>query len=162
EAGRSRCVRHRAPRAGVGAHHAASIHMSRAGRMRRVAILGHTGRPAVRRATRDLERRLARRGCQVRLEEHLGREVGRPAEALAALAGWCELLIALGGDGTALAGARAMAGKTGALLPVNFGGLGFLTVAESRELDIAVRAALAGDWPVERRGIVRATVSRVG
>jgi NAD+ kinase len=48
------------------------------------------------------------------------------------------------------------------LLPVNLGGLGFLTVAESRELDLAVRHSLAGTWPVVRRRLLSALVRRRG
>ena len=136
--------------------------MSGRGRVRRVAILGHTRRPSVRRAADRLCRLLGRRGCRVRLEERLAAELGEAGAPLATLASWCQILISLGGDGTALAGARSLATRPGALLPVNFGGLGFLTVAEAGELDAAVRAALDGTWRIERRGIVRAAVARGG
>ncbi len=129
-------------------------------RPRRVAILGHTGRPGVRRAAARLRSSLARRGCEVRLEQALASEMGLEGAPLARLAPWCQILLALGGDGTALAGARALAGRRGALLPVNHGGLGFLTIAESRELGEALSAALRGTWPVVRRRLVSATVRR--
>src|SRR5207249_1388587 len=77
---------------------------------------------------------------------------------LPALARWCQMLVTLGGDGTAITGARALAGARGVLLPVNLGALGFLTVAESRELDLAVRKALASEWPVVRRRPLGAVV----
>jgi NAD+ kinase len=131
-------------------------------RPRRVGILGHTTRPAVRRAAARLLARLGRGGRQVRLTDDLAGVMGRTGEPLERLARWCRLLIALGGDGTALRGARAMAGQPGALLAVNLGGLGFLTVAEEHELDDAVRAALAGTWPLVRRRLVGAVVRRRG
>jgi NAD+ kinase len=71
-------------------------------------------------------------------------------------------MVSLGGDGTALRAARAMAGRTGALLGVNLGGLGFLTVAEEHELDHALSETLAGRWPVARRRLVGAVVRRRG
>jgi len=129
---------------------------------RRVAILGHVRRPGVRRAAARLRLRLARRGCTVEIERTLAGEMGVPGEDLARLARRCQILIALGGDGTALTGARALAGRSGTLLPVNLGGLGFLTVAESRDLDAAVDAALAGEWPRVRRRLLSATVTRGG
>ncbi len=132
------------------------------GRARRVGILGHTRRPGVRRAAARLAATLARRGCRVRLDVDLAREMGRAGHPVAALARWCQVMIALGGDGTALSGARAMAGRRGVLLPINFGGLGFLTVAEEDELAPAARAALAGLWPVVRRRLVGAAVRRGG
>ena len=129
---------------------------------RRVAILGHVRRPGVRRAAARLRQRLARRGCIVGIEQALADEMGVPGEDLTALARGCHLLIALGGDGTALTGARALAGRRGTLLPINHGGLGFLTVAESRDLDAAVDAALAGAWPTVRRRLLKASVTRRG
>jgi len=132
------------------------------GRVRRVGILGHTRRPGVRHAASRLATSLGRGGCQVRLDADLARAMGRPGHAVTALAHWCQVMIALGGDGTALSGARAMAGRRGALLPVNFGGLGFLTAAEEGELSEVTRAALGGRWPVVRRRLVGAAVRRGG
>lgn len=129
---------------------------------RRIAILGHVRRPGVRRAAARLRQRLARRGCTVGIEQALADEMGLPGQDLASLTRECHLLVALGGDGTALTGARALAGRRGTLLPVNHGGLGFLTVAESRDLDAAVDAALAGAWPVVRRRLLKASVTRRG
>ena len=131
-------------------------------RVRRVGILGHTRRPGVRRAAARLATALARRGCPVRFADDLARELGRPGHTLASVARWCDVLISLGGDGTALRGARALAGRRGALLPINLGGLGFLTVAEEREAVPALAAALAGRWPVVRRRLVGAAVRRQG
>jgi len=134
--------------------------MTRKGR--RVAILGHTGRPGVRKAAAKLVARLHRQGHDVRLERTLADEMEREGIDLPALARWAELMVSLGGDGTALRGARAMAGRAGALLAVNLGGLGFLTAAEVDELDDAVAAALAGEWPAAKRRLVEAEVRRGG
>ena len=131
-------------------------------RLRRVGILGHTGRPVVRRTALALARRLARSGRSVRLDARLGAHTGKDGTPLPTLARWCQVLVTLGGDGTAITGARALAGARGVLLPVNLGGLGFLTVAESRELDLAVRKTLAGEWPVVRRRMLSALVRRRG
>lgn len=130
--------------------------------MRRVGILGHTARPAVRRAARRAMARLLRQGHDVRLDDSLAREMDRGGMPLAKLAGWCQVLVSLGGDGTALKGARALVGKKGALLPVNLGGLGFLTAAEEPELDAALGAALAGRWKTATRRPVSAALTRRG
>ena len=55
-----------------------------------------------------------------------------------------------------------MAGRRGAVLPINFGGLGFLTAAEGQNLDAAVDAALRGTWDVTTRSVVRAGLVRRG
>jgi NAD+ kinase len=81
---------------------------------------------------------------------------------LRALARWCQILVTLGGDGTVLAGGRALVGTQAALLPINLGGLGFLTIADQRELSPALRHVLAGDWPIVRRRMVSAIVRRRG
>jgi NAD+ kinase len=128
--------------------------------MRRVGILGHTGRAGVRREARKLLGLLRRAGCQVRIEDRLAAELGIAGAPLAGIAAWCQVLVALGGDGTALTGARALAGRRGALLPVNLGGLGFLTVAEASEIAPAVRQVISGAWPIVARGVVRVRVTR--
>lgn len=129
---------------------------------KRIALLGHLRRPGVRRALVRLRTRLARRGADVRLEERLAGDLGLPGEPLARLARWCDLMVTLGGDGTVLAGARAMAGRRGRMLAVNLGGLGFLAAAEEDELDEAVNATLAGRWPAVPRRLLRARVVRDG
>jgi NAD+ kinase len=131
-------------------------------RLRRVGILGHTGRPGVRRTALALVRRLRRRGLTVRPDARLAAELGLEGMPLKPLARWSQVLVTLGGDGTAISGARALAGSQGVLLPINLGGLGFLTVAESRELDLAVRRTLDGSWPIRRRRLLSALVRRHG
>jgi NAD+ kinase len=134
--------------------------MSRAGR--RVGIIGHTERPAVRKAAQRLLTRLAAQGHEVAVDEALGLEMKREGRPLAKLARWSDVLVSLGGDGTALKAGRALAGEKGALLAINLGGLGFLTVAEEPELESAVRSALAGTWRILHRRPVGAVVTRGG
>lgn len=128
----------------------------------RVGILGHPSRVAVRRASKRLATELERRGYEVRLDDRLVGANRRGGHELASLGKWCDLLVSLGGDGTALRAASALAGQSGALLAVNLGGLGFLTVAEEAELDRAVDAALEGAWPVVARRLVEVAVTRRG
>ena len=139
--------------------------MSRAPRraaVRRVGILGHPGRPGVRSAARRLSTALRRRKIEVRLDETLAREMDQPGHPLSALARWCDVLVSLGGDGTALHAARALAKRGGTLLPINLGGLGFLTIAEEPDLELAMRAVLAGRWKTAPRRLVGAAVTRGG
>ncbi|MFI5371008.1 MAG: NAD(+)/NADH kinase [Candidatus Eisenbacteria bacterium] len=129
-------------------------------RLRRVALLGHSGRPAVRRAATRLATRLRRRGLEVRMDDHLGAHSREPGYPIATLGRWCQLMVSLGGDGTALRAARSLAGSRATLLPVNMGGLGFLTAVEESGLDAAADAVVAGDWPVTRRRFVEAARHR--
>jgi NAD+ kinase len=129
---------------------------------RRVALLGHTGRPGVRATAQRLATRLRRRGITVRFDASLAEELGVPGTPTDALAAWCQVMVSLGGDGTALRAARAMAGRRGLVVPVNLGGLGFLTAAEEPELNVAVDAALANRWPVIRRRLIGVSTHRRG
>jgi NAD+ kinase len=131
-------------------------------RVRRVAILGHTGRPGIRRAALRLIATLKRRRIECRVDARLGAELGLDGQPLRPLARWAQVLVTLGGDGTTLAGARALAGTTGVLLPINLGGLGFLTIADGREVLTALDHALSGGWPVVRRRLLSAIVRRRG
>lgn len=128
--------------------------------VKRVGILGHPERPAVRRAAARLSTALTRRGVTVRIDSGLAKEMGRPGNALGILARWSQLLITLGGDGTALRGASAAARGGAQVLPINLGGLGFLAAAEEAEADEAVRAALAGKWPAVRHRLLETRVVR--
>lgn len=128
----------------------------------RVAIVGHTRRVAVRRAAMRARRYLAARGARVRVHENLAEEMDTAGRPLNDLASWCDVMLSLGGDGTALTGARALVGRAGALLPVNLGGLGFLTVAEQKDLNLALRSALDGSWEIRKRRIVGGTLKRSG
>lgn len=136
--------------------------MSQARRARRIAVHGHTARPGVKREAERLRAKLARRGDDVRIEAGLAAEMGLEGAPIEKLARWCQVLISLGGDGTALTAARAIAGQRGVLLPINLGGLGFLTVAEAADLDHALQAALSGEWPIAKRRTVRGVVTRRG
>jgi len=105
---------------------------------------------------------LKRRGLSPIVDARLATELKISGEPLRKLVRTCDVLVTLGGDGTVLAGARAAAGTRCVLLPVNMGGLGFLTVAESPELSSALRGALDGRWPVVERRMVSALVRRRG
>jgi NAD+ kinase len=131
-------------------------------RLRRVGVLGHSGRPGVRRAALRLRTLLGRHRIQTRFDARLAAELGATGMALRPLARWCDVLISLGGDGTALSAARAIAGSRATLLPINLGGLGFLTVAESSDLSRTLRRVAAGEWPVVERRVVSALVRRRG
>ncbi len=62
-----------------------------------------------------------------------------------------DLLLVLGGDGTLLAAAREAAVHGTPILPINLGGLGFLTSFTLEELYPALEQTLAGCSPVSER-----------
>lgn len=75
-------------------------------------------------------------------------EIGKTRHQIALDA---DLLLVLGGDGTLLAAAREAAPHGIPILPINLGGLGFLTSFTREELYPALADALAGCSPVSER-----------
>lgn len=77
--------------------------------------------------------------------------------------GWhkdAELVITVGGDGTVLHAARDMAGRDLPLLGVNSGSLGFLSAVEMRGLEKVLRGVLKGNFTLQERTLLEATVFR--
>jgi len=73
-----------------------------------------------------------------------------------------DLLIVLGGDGTLLSAARLTAGTSVPILGVNLGGLGFLTEVRDRDLFGVLEGILDGQFEVEDRIMLEATVTPKG
>lgn len=73
-----------------------------------------------------------------------------------------QLLIVLGGDGTLLAGARALAGREIPIFAVNLGGLGFLTAITIDELFPELERALRNEHRIAPRRMLHCEVSRGG
>jgi NAD+ kinase len=84
---------------------------------------------------------------------------GIPREALA---GKIDLLIVLGGDGTLLSAVRALGGQRVPILPVNLGGLGFLTSVTREEVYPALEQVLAGKHGTSERMMLEAEILRNG
>lgn len=71
-----------------------------------------------------------------------------------------DLLITLGGDGSILQAARLTARHGTLILGVNMGRVGFLSEAETSEWEEVLARALAGDYWVEERMMLRVTSRR--
>ena len=74
----------------------------------------------------------------------------------------CDLVIAVGGDGTFLAAARAIAGFDIPLIGINLGRLGFLTDISPDELPVKLPPILQGRFAEEHRYLLRAKIIRDG
>jgi NAD+ kinase len=72
----------------------------------------------------------------------------------------CDLVIVLGGDGTLLSAARAIRGREITLLPVNLGGLGFLTAITIDEVFPELERALRGEHRVGKRKMLEVELLR--
>jgi NAD+ kinase len=71
-----------------------------------------------------------------------------------------DLVIVLGGDGTLLAAARAIGGRETPLLPVNLGGLGFLTAITVDELFPELERAFRNEHRIAKRRFLDCQVVR--
>jgi NAD+ kinase len=81
---------------------------------------------------------------------------------LGELAAGSDIVVALGGDGTLLRAARAVAGRSTPVLGVNVGSLGFLTEVAVAEMTEALAGVLAGDYQCQDRMNLDAMVMREG
>lgn len=82
-----------------------------------------------------------------------------PAKSLAEK---CDLVIAVGGDGTFLAAAKAIAGHDVPLTGINLGRLGFLVDISPDELPQRLQRILTGHFREEHRYLLRAKILRGG
>src|SRR5690606_16108452 len=74
----------------------------------------------------------------------------------------CDLVIVIGGDGSLLRGARALAKFNVPLLGVNRGRLGFLTDITPEEIEAKVGEVLAGQYTTDPRFLLDMAVTRDG
>ncbi len=132
--------------------------------IRTVGIVSRPRREDVARAVPPLVQWLEARKLEVYYDQETASSIGagshaRPREELPGLA---DLLIVLGGDGTLLAAARAMGEHDGLILPVNLGGLGFLTSVTQDELYPILEQVLESKHRISERVLLQVEVVRNG
>jgi len=128
------------------------------GPIRRVGVVLRRRLPDLPGAVARLVAICAARDVTVMLEDReildppQGGELGNLAEAE------LDLLVALGGDGTLLRGARMVQGRDIPVFGVNLGQLGFLTNTAEIELEAGLAQVLDGAGEVDRRVTLQAQV----
>ena len=130
-----------------------------------IALVGRAADPRVGEAMRALAEHLAGSGHSLRSLAGQSPEVGqiRVEElAEAALVPGCDLVVAIGGDGTLLHAARLAAVAGAPVLGVNRGRLGFLADVSPERMRESVDEALAGRCLPEARMLLEAAVSCEG
>jgi NAD+ kinase len=107
---------------------------------------------------------LKARGLQCRFDEPTALALGdgTPWVPRDEVPDGCQLVIVLGGDGTLLSAARAIAGRPIPLFAVNLGGLGFLTAISTDELFPELERALRNEHRVAKRRMLACEVQRDG
>jgi NAD+ kinase len=131
--------------------------------IRVVGIMAKPGIPHASAIVSELMEWLHARRVEARLDPetafYLGRADGLPREEVAESA---QLVIVLGGDGTLLAAARAVAGRVIPIFPVNLGGLGFLTAITLDQLYPELERAFRGEQRVVPRKMLHGELVRDG
>ena len=132
--------------------------------MRNVSLAGIFSKPNVPAAETlipHLVEWLGERNVRIRYDQitaaYLGRDDGLRREEVP---DGCELMIVLGGDGTLLSAARAIAGMEIPLFAVNLGGLGFLTAITVDDLFPELERALRGERRISLRRMLHVDVFR--
>jgi NAD+ kinase len=123
-----------------------------------VAVVVHGDRPGLSRLLKTVQAAFSRRRIPVDLYS-ADEPLTFRGSSLKTRPG---LVLSLGGDGTILAAARAVAGTTIPLLPINCGGLGFLSSAESSEMEHAIGQVLSGKFETETHGTLQVRLRKRG
>ncbi|MDI7275198.1 MAG: NAD(+)/NADH kinase, partial [Anaerolineae bacterium] len=121
--------------------------------VRRVGILTHPRVPETETLAADLVRRFAPLGVAAEVASSAD---PRPLQAhLESL----DCLITLGGDGSIVRAARAIAGYDVPILGVNLGQLGFLAELQPSQLEGRLEALARGEYRVEERRLLSAELT---
>jgi NAD+ kinase len=132
---------------------------------RTVALIGRYKSRDVAAPLRSLGAFLAGRGCAVLVEQETAAEAEVdefPLVDFPAIGTRADLAVVLGGDGTMLAAARALAGAEVPLVGVNQGRLGFMTDVAFGAMNETMGGILDGRYTVESRTMLVAEVARAG
>ncbi|MBC9250116.1 NAD(+) kinase [Pseudomonas alcaligenes] len=132
---------------------------------RNIGIIGRLGSAQVLDTIRRLKKFLIERHLHVILEDTIAEVLpghGLQTCSRKILGEVCDLVIVVGGDGSILGAARALAGQRIPVLGVNRGSLGFLTDIKPDELEVKVAEVLEGRFLEESRFLLEAEVRRHG
>jgi len=128
---------------------------------REALLVTHTGRRRSTAHARTVAADLIQSGFTVRVMAEEAAELDLPGlvpvRGLSAADG-VEIVFALGGDGTFLRAAELARPAKAPLLGINLGKVGFLAEAEIGDLDAAVRDVVNGNYTVDERLTLDATV----
>lgn len=130
---------------------------------RNIGIIGRMGSSHVLDTIRRLKRFLIERHLHVILEETIAEMLpghGMQTCSRKLMGEICDLVIVVGGDGSLLGAARAMARHGTPVLGINRGSLGFLTDIRPDELEVKVSEVLEGRYLMESRFLLEALVRR--
>ncbi|MBW0001421.1 MAG: NAD(+)/NADH kinase [Verrucomicrobia bacterium] len=127
-----------------------------------IGIYAHWRKPGAEVPLRSLTAAIEVEGMRALVEENAARLIPVQGHALTEMAEQCDVLIALGGDGTLLRLIRDLHGSVRPIMGINFGTLGFLTSFAGPEFEEAVRALRDRTYRVDERTMLTARLIRDG
>ena len=132
---------------------------------RNIGLIGRLGSKPVIDTLRQLMRFLHDRGLNTILDERNAEMMPGHGQQICKqkiMGEICDLVIVVGGDGSLLGAARALAQCHVPVLGVNRGNLGFLTDISPNEIEEKVSEVLEGKYTVESRFLLDMSVKRGG
>lgn len=123
--------------------------------IKRVGIAANIEKNGARGILRDMAASLMARGVEVFLDDDLAAEAGSIAGVRAGVPARCDLLVAIGGDGTILKYARRYVSREIPLVGVKCGRLGFLAESDPGRV---VELLTNGGFTAQKRMRIRCTV----
>ena len=130
---------------------------------RNIGIIGRLGSAQVLDTIRRLKKFLLERHLHVILEDTIAEVLpghGLQTCSRKILGEVCDLVVVVGGDGSMLGAARALARHKIPVLGINRGSLGFLTDIKPDELEVKVAEVLEGRFLEESRFLLEAEVRK--
>lgn len=131
----------------------------------KVALVGKHDSQTIAGSVKDLAGYLSQQGYEVVIARRTAENIEHcdyPQAKLTELATMADVVIVLGGDGTMLSIARALAPYPVPLIGVNQGRLGFLTDIVMRDMEEELSRMLAGEYDAEERILLSARVESQG
>lgn len=130
-----------------------------------VGLFGKYKDASVGNVINELTSFLQQRGLKVLLGETTAAEIARPlaeSRPYVEIGKEIDLAIVVGGDGTMLHAARALAGSDALLVGVNMGRLGFLADIPAANMRPQLTEILEGKFQIEDRSMLHAEISHAG
>lgn len=131
--------------------------------MKTIGIIAKKGRPEARELSKKICSWCVERGLAVYIEKDLNiiTSQAQPADPLSLIVS-VEAVVVLGGDGTLLSVARIPASEKVLIIPVNLGGLGFLTEIRAEEIFTLLEQIIAGRYTIDSRMLLEVVLFRNG
>ena len=132
---------------------------------KQIGIIGRPGSAKIVETLKRLKCCLLEGGYNVILEQNVslmlpGHEL--PVLSSVEIGKRCDLAVIVGGDGSMLGAARALAGSGIPVLGINRGNLGFLTDISSEHLEEQIAGVLNGDYTIEKRFLLDISIFKQG